>query len=318
VRVLVLGIVAAMAAPARAQPTQKAQDEADLLFEEGRELLSKNQPAKACAKLDQAIRLDPDAEGIMLNLGLCNEQLHKYKKALYWFRKAEQRATEGNTPMPAHERIAKEHAAAIAGKVATITVAFAGDAAPAGASVRIDGELVAPEDYARFEIDPGHHELTATAPGLGGKQPFDVDESGGQRAVTVTFHPEGTPAAHTSTAASSSRKHVALWLGIAGVAAIAAGGGLTYYESRVYARCTTSGALDTTKSSCDHPTDAYAAATEANDARHAARLYGTGLVAVGGAALVVAAYLYVTAPERPAIAPVMTRDHVGIAVMGAL
>ena len=34
----------------------------------------------------------------MLNLGLCNQKLSKYRLALYWFRKAQARAHETNLP----------------------------------------------------------------------------------------------------------------------------------------------------------------------------------------------------------------------------
>ena len=64
-----------------------------------------------------------------------------------------------------------------------------------------------------------------------------------------------------------------------------------------------------------------AQATAANDARHTARVYGTGLFAVGGVALAVATYLLLSGPashERTAIAPVVSPDQIGIALTGAL
>ena len=69
--------------------TVHAEPEADGLFEEGRKLLDTADPKQACAKFNEAIKLDPDAPGVMLNLGLCNEKLGKYRTALYWFRKAQ-------------------------------------------------------------------------------------------------------------------------------------------------------------------------------------------------------------------------------------
>ncbi|HEX5064091.1 MAG TPA: hypothetical protein VFV99_32165, partial [Kofleriaceae bacterium] len=75
------------------------QKRADELFEQGRKALAeagddKTKIATACEKFDEAIKLDPEAPGTMLNLGLCNEKLDKYKTALYWFRKAQARASE--------------------------------------------------------------------------------------------------------------------------------------------------------------------------------------------------------------------------------
>src|SRR5687768_14215385 len=96
---------------------------ADELFEQGRKELNEagTNPAKnaaACEKFDEAIKLDPEAPGTMLNLGLCNEKLEKYKTALYWFRKAQARASE--TGLPEYEEAAKEHTGDLAKKVATI------------------------------------------------------------------------------------------------------------------------------------------------------------------------------------------------------
>src|SRR6478736_4072635 len=83
------------------------QEKADALFEEGRKLLGENDATGACEKFNQAIQLDPTAAGTMLNLGLCNQNLGKFKTALYWFRKAQARATETN--LPDHEKAARLH-----------------------------------------------------------------------------------------------------------------------------------------------------------------------------------------------------------------
>ena len=109
------------------------QKRADELFEQGRKLLNAepSDPAGACAKFNEAIKLDPDAPGTMLNLGLCNEKLHKYQTALYWFRKAQARAAETKPPLPDYENAAKEHTFDLAGKVATIKIAFDRRRAPA-------------------------------------------------------------------------------------------------------------------------------------------------------------------------------------------
>jgi tetratricopeptide (TPR) repeat protein len=308
-------VVAALAACAIAQ-ADSAEDQAELLFEEGRVLLDQGQAARACVKFEAAIRLDPSGGGIMLNLGMCNEKLGKLKSALYWFRKAQQRATETNPPMPAHERVAKEHALALVGKVATVTIVFASEAQN-DATVKIDGAPVSPDDYSHVEVDPGDHVLTADAPGLEARQSFKSESSGAQT-LTITLAPTKAAIAKPAATAPEQHSRVALWLAIGGTASLALAGGLTYYEHGVYTRCTTDGALDTAKTGCTHPTDAYAAAVEANDAHHVARVYGTGLFAAGGVALAVAGYLYLSHREHATIAPAIARDHVGIALIGDL
>jgi tetratricopeptide (TPR) repeat protein len=107
--------LACLAATAHEDP------EADRLFEEGRKLLD-TRPEQACAKFDEAIKRDPDAPGVLLNLGLCNEKLGKYKTALYWFRKAQVRATESN--LPDYVDAAVKHTATLTKQVARVNIQF--------------------------------------------------------------------------------------------------------------------------------------------------------------------------------------------------
>ncbi|HSD88591.1 MAG TPA: hypothetical protein VLB44_13780, partial [Kofleriaceae bacterium] len=140
------------------------QKQADELFEQGRKLLNGEppDPQGACDKFNEAIKIDPEAPGTMLNLGLCNEKLLKYKTALYWFRKAQARAAETN--LPDYEKAAKDHTIDLAGKVATIKITFA-TPPTAQTKVKIDDQEVKPDEYLHAEVDPGHHTLVAGEPG---------------------------------------------------------------------------------------------------------------------------------------------------------
>ena len=104
-----------------------ASPEADKLFEEGRKLLDSD-PGAACAKFDQAIKLDPDAPGVLLNLGLCNEKIGKYKSAIYWFAKAQKRSTESN--LPDYASAAGDHLQKLAKLVSRVNITFAGRLRP--------------------------------------------------------------------------------------------------------------------------------------------------------------------------------------------
>src|SRR5690242_9858288 len=75
-------------APAEPAPVVEAKPPAVVAFDEGRALMDAHEPAQACAKFEQSIRLDPDAAGTMLNLGLCNAELDRVATSLRWFRKA--------------------------------------------------------------------------------------------------------------------------------------------------------------------------------------------------------------------------------------
>ena len=67
---------------AAAGPANAPRSRAAVLFEDGRALLQHGDAAGACAKFRASLELDPLAPGTLLNLGLCNVQLVKYKTAL--------------------------------------------------------------------------------------------------------------------------------------------------------------------------------------------------------------------------------------------
>ena len=289
-----LALAAALASPARAD-TADDRARAVELFEDGRKLLA-DDPAGACAKFDEAIQLEPLAAGTMLNLGLCNEHLGKLKTALYWFRKAQVRATETEPPLPGAEREARDHATRLVSRVATIRIV-----APGGSTVTIDGESVRRGDLARVEIDPGHHVIEATAPGKPPiRQELDVTGAGGD---TITLAPADTGGEPVDAGPPSDRKRIALWTGAGGAVALGASLALVLYEKHVYN---------------DHAAAARAgngaALAATRDATAIARDWGTTLAVAGVLACGVAGYFFFTAPAQvvPAIGP----SGAGVAVAG--
>jgi hypothetical protein len=304
---LVIAVVA-LASAASADPSPD-HAKATELFEQGRQLMTNHDPDGACAKFAESIRIEPLAAGTMLNLGLCHQELNHYKTALYWFRKAQLRASETDPPLPAYEKEARERTAYLMTVVATIKIQLAASA-PADTQVSIDDELIRPEDYAHLEIDPGHHVVVATADKLMFRKELDVTGRGGDT-VVVTFGPEpptpvpAPPKPATATAAPpeqppavtvhDGRRAASIYVAIGAVALGAGSLGLTLYEKHVYndnkaaALSGDSAALDKTR----HATDI-------------ARDYGTGLAIGGLVAAGAALYLYLTSSETvvaPAIAP---------------
>jgi hypothetical protein len=150
------GVLVLVPAIAVAQP-------AAALFDEGRKLLAAGKPAEACAKFEAALRQEPEAAGVLLNLGLCNEQQGKIASALKWFRKAQTRGAESG--LAEVEAVARQQTRALSSQVPTIEIT-----APAGASVTIDGATIDPTSLSKLEIDAGHH--VAEVDGFA--QPFDV------------------------------------------------------------------------------------------------------------------------------------------------
>lgn len=307
--VVCLGVGAARA-DTLAAPAPEQQKRADELFQEGRKLLvDGNDPAGACAKFDEAIRLDPTADGIMLNLGLCNEKLFKYKTALYWFRKAQFRATETN--LPDNERVARQHTTDLATKVATVKIVIAGNVA--SSKVRIDGDAIKPDDYGHAEVDPGHHVLEAGAQGMKNvRQEFDIKGQGGDT-LTVEF------VAGDNTIVvdkGKPRKRAALYTAIGGGVLWVASVVVAYEEKSRWSRV--SGLADMQSKGTAPGHDAI---DTANDAKRVAQIYGTGLFIAGAVAITAAGYLYFTAPSREVIdqtvwVPTVSPDGAGLAAVG--
>jgi len=286
--------VVALASAAHAEPAVD-HDRAVELFEEGRRLMTEHDPDGACAKFAESIRIEPLAAGTMLNLGLCHQQLNHYKIALYWFRKAQIRATETDPPLPLYEKEARDRTAYLVTVVATIRITLA-PGTPPETQVTVDDEIVRPEDYAHLEIDPGHHVIVASSGKLTFRKELDVGGRGGQN-VTITFGtaaptPPETPEVPVE---GNGRRTLSLYVAIGAGALVAGSLGITLYEKHVYndnkaaAIAGDVGALDKTR----HATEI-------------ARDYGTGLAVGGILAAGVAAYLFFTSSETvvtPAIAP---------------
>jgi tetratricopeptide (TPR) repeat protein len=297
-------VVLALGGVAYADDKQKQSND---LFEAGRDKLKAGQPEEACKLFGQAILLDPGAPGVMLNLGLCNEKLGKFKTALYWFRKAEHRATEVNPPLPDHEKAAKEHAAVLAGEVAHVSIAFEGGEPP-GAIVKIDGDPVAPDDYRSVEIDTGHHVLSAGAPGMKiVRREFDVEGHGGET-LRLQFVP-GDNATYVDR--GKTRRTYGLAIGIGGIAALTTGSVWVGIERSLYFKyrdAALKGDLN--------------AIQRTNDAIHAARWYCTPLIVGGLLATAAGAYMYFGAPskeriEQTVFAPTVSPEGIGFAASGS-
>ncbi len=179
VAALLLGIASVHADPS-------SQKKADALFADGRKLIEAHDDVGACTKFNEAIKLDPDAAGTMLNLGLCNQNLKKYRLALRWFRKAQARAHETN--LPEYEVAAGNRTRDLVDLVATIKIELSATTPP-DARVRLDGEEIYAADFLHVEIDGGHHVLDAGAPDHKPQhQEFDVVGKGGQT-ITVDLVP---------------------------------------------------------------------------------------------------------------------------------
>lgn len=318
-----LAVVTSWFGFALADDNDGTRKQADELFEQGRKELNeagtnRTKIAAACEKFDEAIKLDPEAPGTMLNLGLCNEKLEKYKTALYWFRKAQARAAE--TGLPEYEAAAKQHTVGLAKRVATIKLEFA-TPPPDATRVKIDDEEIAPGDYLRVEVDPGHHTLVAGAPGHKiFTHEFDVAGRGGQ---TITIElVQGDSSVIVDRGAGRRRAAIYLaagglvmWGTAAGVSVWAKGKYDDYAQDGMPITGQTDGSTYCSPTGCT----AEEAVKAANHYQSVARWVATPIFAVGAAAIGTAVVLYVTAPQKERIdqtvfTPIVTTEQLGFAI----
>lgn len=318
-------------APAQTQAQAGTPAEAATAFDDGRKLLAQHRPGEACAKFARALEIEPGNVGVLLNLGLCNEQLDKLATALTWFRRA--RASASERALAESLRAAGDKIAALSRTVPTLRISLsppAGAHANAAARIAIDGAAVATSELARVELDAGHHVVELTAAGSTGSR-TEVDLVDGAatplalvvpapraeppvvRPTVARPRPEAAPAAPTAPTASDApvrRRQAYIAGGI--------GGGLVLGSI----------ALGLVARSAAHGTDHPDAQ---RDWKTAARYGGTSMFVLGGAALGWAAWTLLHAPaaagpERPeradraadpVVAPVVGAGSIGVEVHGA-
>jgi hypothetical protein len=271
---------------------------AEQAFIEGRALLDAGNHAEACAKFETSIRLDPNAAGTMLNLGLCNERLGKTATALAWFRKAQLRAAETN--MADYEDVAKNNTFMLAVRVPTVRIVVTNQ--PAGSKVYVGDRLVPDAELGKVELDPGTHAVELRITGAAPVRRDITLKDGEQDKVITLAPPPPPPTTYVEIDRGVQRRRLAYLIGAGGV--VLWGGSLAL--SLV--------ARDNFKSS-EHPEDW-------RSAQHLARFGATSVFLVGTAAVVGAAYLYVKAPgvervERTAVTPVINSSGAGLVVTGA-
>jgi hypothetical protein len=283
-----------------------AQTAADL-FAQGLQLIEAGKPAEACAKLEQALRLEPDKPGVLLNLGVCNEKQNKVATALMWFRKAMTLAAERG--IKETENVAREQIKSLSPRVPTIKIVLTG--ADDGA-VTLDGARVPPTSFARLEADAGPHKLEAHAPG---KEPLsqDVivdDKPDARQAVTLALVPE-VAHAHAKDIAvpryveidrGASRRHIGFIVGATGGGLVLAAGGLSLLAKNRF--------------------DASDDVSTRRSWKTVAHWGATSMFAGGIAALAVGIGLYVSAPDKERVlqatlVPVVDGSSAGFAVGGA-
>lgn len=159
---------------------------AEALFDEARRLMAEKRYDEACPKLEASQRLDPGV-GTMLNLGDCYEKSGMTASAWAQFRETISAARKAGSRE--REEVARTRANALEAKLSYLTiVTWQGQQV----HVQRDGTTVDPAVLGtRIPVDPGGHEITASAEGKRTwSTTVEVTAEPGNTKVTVPILPD--------------------------------------------------------------------------------------------------------------------------------
>lgn len=198
----------------------RADGRAEQLFQEARTLGEKGRYAEACPLLEESQSLEP-AIGTQFNLADCWEHVGRTASAHELFlRVADTARAAGRFE---REKSARERAHALEPRLAKIALAVAAEAP--GETVEIDKKPIAKAAWAKpFPIDPGSHEIVASAPD---HRPFRVTVQAKEASTVDVKVPAlvdtRPPIVMNDPEKRSAQRTIALVVGGAGVAGLAVG-----------------------------------------------------------------------------------------------
>ena len=306
-----------MAARSHAEPSTQEKALASRLFDDASKAMAEGKTEIACPKYAESERLDPEL-GTLLHLGECYAKLNKTASAWTSFKEASDIATQRNDPRASKIR---ERLTALEKNMSNVVIAVA-STEPAGLEVRQDGAVVGRAGWGTpIPVDPGEHELTATAPGA---KPREVAFTVPDKPQTLTVNlpalellpanpetqaptlggptnPAGTQAANTAPDQSRSwfsehQRAVGLVIGGVGVVGIGVGSAFGLLAKSTYDK-----------------SDPHCSGDHCDSAGHAFRESGLSKAmvsdvafGVGAAALIGGAVLFLTSPKSSTHAAFVT------------
>lgn len=144
------------------EPLESKARQAQALFDRGRDLMATGDTEQACPLLAESQRLDPGG-GTLLNLAVCHEKQGRLATA--WSEYHDALSASLRDDRRDRQALANERIRALDGRVPHLVVELPADW-PGGAAVLVDGaELSKLAASTPLPVDPGPHEVTATAPG---------------------------------------------------------------------------------------------------------------------------------------------------------
>lgn len=202
--------VAVLVRPGEAQP-RRDPVAAEALFQQGKESWAKGRWQEACARFEASMELEPSVS-VALKIARCREREGKLAQAWYQVQRAAALNLDTHRDRPARReelaRVAREALADLEPRVPRLTVAL--PSPPAGVLVLRDGVALPLASLGEaLPVDPGLHEIVASAPGFSGVRVEVALREGEARSVTLALDP-APPALSSSAPAASSSAPVAL------------------------------------------------------------------------------------------------------------
>jgi len=289
---------------------------AQALFNEAKKLIADGRWADACPKLEESQKLDPGI-GTEFNLANCYE--HTGRSASAWATFLNVAGDAKAASQPAREKVARDRAAALEGKLAKLVITVRASDASTLKVTRDALEVGRGQWGTPLPIDTGEHQIVASAPGKKtwektvrvpvdgvsvqveipalqddpGAAPMPVGPSrpGENGAVAAAPVTDTGPSAAPNEHPGRTQRTVGAVVGAVGIVGIGVGTafGLMSRSKRDEA--------DSSHCNADNRCDA-AGLSLRDDALHNGT-YSTIAFAVGGAALVGGIVLFVTAPKAP-------------------
>ncbi|MBX3206564.1 MAG: hypothetical protein KF764_15940 [Labilithrix sp.] len=317
-----VGLVVALAPP-RAQADEGAHERAAAAFLEARKLIEQGNCDEAVPKLRESLAYESSI-GARLSIADCIEA----RDPLQAWKVLKEAAALSLMNRDERLAVTEERALALQSRLALLVFALPAATERPGFELRVDGEVVDRYLYrSGYATMPGNHRVEASAPG----QRFSgavTAAAGVATPVTVALQQEdcrgaAPPPVAASTSASSeidpgaSQRTLGLAVGAVGVAGVATG--IVFGILTLDRKKSIENACGGTVLNCAAPAGSLDAETES--AKTAAAI-STVSLAVGGAALLGGAALYLTAPSRfgprtgVRVSPRASRGGAGLGVEG--
>jgi hypothetical protein len=223
-----------------ALPLSAVADETKLTPEQLFELATKEkaqgQTAQACGHFGEALKLSPQAAGMILNVAQCAEDLGQTHTAIVHFTSLKQAAAEQG--LHEYEKTADDHLKTLKDVVPHLALSFDDEPLDATTQLAVDGEQypVTDPDKRVIEVNPGTLHVVVSRPNRVSKE------------IEVTVKPKETKPLHVKSLAfavtvNKTRRNIGIVVTSIGVAGVITGGILALAAKHDYDKLFT---VDTT------------------------------------------------------------------------